>query len=151
MNDDSPRLASPAVAARVSSGPRKTPGVALFRSSGEDPDVLADEILLLLSEERFQEARRIALQAAARFPKHPRLRTARRIFNNRKKATRRPGNEPSRKEEFAWLSHPPESARGKWVALLGSELIGAAESLEDLMSLVRAKELPNPALVHFID
>ena len=108
-------------------------------------------ILTLLSEERFQTARRLALKAADKFPEHSRLQTARRVFDNRGEAIRRPGSGQSREEEFAWLNDPPESARGKWVALLGSELIGSAEKLQDLMELLRSKSLPKPALVHFVE
>ena len=60
-------------------------------------------------------------------------------------------SEPSREEEFEWLRNPPESVRGKWVALLGNEMIDAAETLVELEGSLCSKDLPKPALVHYID
>ncbi len=115
------------------------------------PDVLVGKILSLMSEERFQSARRLALEAADCFPDHRKLGIARKIFDHRQKATRLPGNEPDRTEEFAWLNHPPDSVRGKWVVLVGSEMIGASADLEELADSIRSMNLPKAALVHYFN
>ncbi len=72
--------------------------------------------------------------------------------DNRSKAVAGPSaSEPSRERELKWLRQPPESARGKWVALLGGELIGAPETLVELEESLRSIDLAKPALAHHID
>ncbi len=61
------------------------------------------------------------------------------------------GNEPSTDEEFEWLRSPPQWARGKWVALLGSEAIASADTLAELVEALKPMELPRQPLVHHID
>ncbi len=117
-----------------------------------DPEATVDKVLALLSEQHYPMARRLAAEARVRFPDHSRVQDLWSIFDNRGKAIAGPeASEPSREEEFEWLRHPPESARGKWVALLGSEMIAAAEKLVELEESLRSKQLPKPALVHYID
>jgi len=117
-----------------------------------DPDDVVDEILALLSEERYPSARRLAARARARFPDHARVRNIWTIFDTQGKATLGPeASEPPREEEFEWLRHPPASVRGKWVALFGSEMIDAAETLIDLERSLRVKKLAKSALVHYVD
>ncbi len=118
-----------------------------------DPNTVVDEILALLSAERYQSARRLAAAALERFPEHVRVERAWSIFEKRGKARAVPGRlaPKSRKEELRWLRNPPESARGKWVALLGSEVVGMSESLAELTEKIRPMDLPHSALVHYIE
>lgn len=121
--------------------------------SDSDPETVVEEILALLSTERYQSARRLAAAARKRFPEHVRVERAWSIFDNRGKARAVPARSKprSRKEELRWLRNPPESARGKWVALLGSEVVGLSESLEELTETIKPMDLPHPALVHYIE
>ncbi len=118
-----------------------------------EPNAVVDEILALLSAERYRTARRLAAAALERFPEHVRVERAWSIFERRGKARAvRSRLEPkSREEEFRWLSNPPASARGKWVALLGSEVVGMSESLVELTEKIRPMNLPHSALVHYIE
>ncbi len=122
-----------------------------LQALGADPDAVVEDILSLLSEERFQTAQRLASEAAVRFPDHRRVANVRRIFHRSGKAVRRPATEPNRREEMAWLRNPPESVRGKWVALVGSEMVAAADTLPKLAKSLRSKSLAKPALVHRVD
>ncbi len=117
-------------------------------SPGVDPDRAVEDILSLLSQERFQTARRRAAEAVARFPAHRRVANVWRIFDHRSEATRRPATEPNRREEMAWLRNPPDSVRGQWVALVGSEMVAKADTLPELAELLGSETLPKPALVH---
>ncbi len=117
----------------------------------DDPDAVVEDILSLLSEERFQTARLLAAEAVARFPNHRRLANAWKIFQRSGKAVRRPATEPNRRREMAWLRNPPASIRGKWVALVGSEMVAVAGSLPELVKSLRSRSLPKPALVHRVD
>lgn len=117
-----------------------------------DPDVIVDEILDLLSRERFRRARALASGAMARFPDHARVRGAWGIFDPKNKA--RPssiGPQPSTREEFDWLKDPPEWARGKWVALVGAEAVATADTLDELMQALTSRDDPGAPLAVRID
>ena len=118
------------------------------------PDAQADEILYrirtLLTDQSIA-ARRLAIEGAARFPEHEGLQNARRILVDGKAKVGSGDPEPSTKEEFDWLRSPPQSVRGKWVALVGDKLVASAETLAKLTDALRSKKLPKPALVHRID
>ncbi len=118
-----------------------------------DPDAVVEEILALLSAERYQSARRLAVAARERFPEHARVERVWSIFDSRGKARSVSARlaPKSREEELRWLENPPESARGKWVALLGSAVVCMSESLAELTEKIRPMDLPHPALVHYID
>ncbi len=147
-----PIVARGAVSTRGGGLPRGTRGQRPLLAPDSDPDAAVEKILALLSEERFQTARRLAAETVARFPDHARVERAWAIFDTRGKATvGKGGPEPSRSEEFEWLRHPPESARGKWVALVGSEMVGSAETLGELAQSLRSEIFDRTPLVHRID
>lgn len=117
-----------------------------------DPDAAADAVLRLLSEEKFQSARRLAAEALARYPEHPRIRGIWSIFDVRGKARVGSGGpSPSRAAEFAWLRDPPDWAHGKWVALVGGQAVAAAESLEEVADLIQGRSFARTPLVHRVD
>ncbi|MCP4659084.1 MAG: hypothetical protein GY856_27055, partial [bacterium] len=126
-NVQSPMLASSteSVATAVSTRPAGA-STAEVPPPHADPDAVVDKILSLLDEDRFQAARCLAREAAARFPDHPRVRNAQGLFDNRGKARVRPGNEPGSDQDFQWLRQPPSWARGKWVALVDGEAVASA-------------------------
>ncbi|HEX9732045.1 MAG TPA: DUF5678 domain-containing protein [Thermoanaerobaculia bacterium] len=117
----------------------------------DDPDSAIDKVMLLLDEDRFLTARQMAAEALARFPDNRRVRGAWSIFDNRNKAKVSPmGPRPSRREEFAWLRNPPAWAYGKWVALLGSETVAVADTLAEVLEILKSKTLSRQPLVHRI-
>lgn len=116
-----------------------------------DPDAAADAVLALMSEERFQSARRLAAEAVARFPEHPRVRGLWAIFDTHGKAkVGSEGPQPSRAEDFAWLRNPPEWARGKWVALVAGQAVAAADTLAEVAESLRSQSFDRIPLVHHI-
>jgi len=114
------------------------------------PDAVVDEIREHLLEGRFRSAQGLAKAAAARFPEHPEIRKLNRGLNEWTARTK-PASGRDMSEEFAWLCHPPVSTRGKWVALIGSEMVGAADTLAELVEYLRSESLPEEPLVHRID
>ncbi len=144
-----PMLASPAAA--VATGARSS-RVTARPPSREDPDALMDRVLEMLGENYHHGARRLCRKALDLYPEHPRVRGVWSIFDNRDKATVVPGSdEPSTVEELEWLENPPEWAHGKWVALLGSEIVASAETLAEVVEILRSKSLPRQPLIHRID
>lgn len=118
----------------------------------DDPDTAIDKVMLLLDEDRFGTARRMAAEALARFPDNGRVQGAWGIFENRNKARVNPAGprQPSREKEFAWLRNPPSWAFGKWVALVDSEAVAVADTLAEVLATLKSKTFPKQPLVHRI-
>ena len=135
-----------------SSGISTSTGSASSRraSSKAQADAALEEIREHLGGGRYRTAQRLAKVAAVRFPDHSGLRTMNRGLNQRQVRTR-PATGQGRTEELEWLRNPPESVRGKWVALVGSEVVAAAEALAEVMESVKSMNLPRIPLVHRVD
>ncbi len=117
-----------------------------------DAEVAAERILALLEKDLYLPARNLAAQAIERFPDHRRLNSIWKVFDTGGKSWIAPGgSEPSRREELEWLRHPPEWARGKWVALVGSDTVAVGDTLKEVTDSVRTQELAKQPLVHRVD
>lgn len=91
-------------------------------------------------------ARRLTEEASRRFPDHDEIQRARHILRAAE-ATPNPFAQPTTAAEIEWLDNPPAEARGNWVALVGSELVGMAETLAELMNQLKTKNLQRLPLV----
>ncbi len=100
-------------------------------------DVVLEEIRTHLGAGRYRAAQRLAAEATAQFPDHPGLGTTNQGLNEWQ-ATTQPANGHNRTEEFAWLRNPPEPACGKLVALVGSEVVAAADTMAELGELLKS-------------
>ena len=96
------------------------------------PEGLLDEIRDPIATGDVRAARRLAAEAAERYPDDADLVNAHRILNTGRSYTRT-GTGRNTREEFEWLQDPPERYRGKWVALVGRDVVGAAETLKELL------------------
>jgi len=116
------------------------------------PDSIVNQVLALISDGQLLTARRIAVEAAARFPGHDKLRIAMRMLaGDGNPSVSSKGPERSTDEEYRWLQDPPEWAHGKWVALIGHEAIASADTLAELTESLKTKDLPQRPLVHRVD
>jgi hypothetical protein len=61
-------------------------------------------------------------------------------------ARTRPRTGRDLQEEYAWLRDPPDAYRGRWVALIGSSVVAAAQTPEELRLAIPA-DLEQPPLV----
>ncbi len=121
-------------------------GVETMIAPGAQADAVHQEIRTHLGEGRYRKAQRLAKEAAARFPDHPGIRTMNRGLNDWR-VTTHTATGVDRTEEYAWMRNPPESVRGKWVALVGSEVAAAADTLAEVIEILRPRQLPKPALM----
>jgi hypothetical protein len=128
--------------------PRREDGPLHARDA--DPEGVLQEILSYLGEVRFRAAQRLAGEAAVRFPAHAGIRRMNRALNEWQVRTR-PATGRDTTEELDWMRNPPASARGKWVALIGSEMIAVSEDPVELMESLRSKNLPKNPLVIRVD
>ena len=113
------------------------------------PDTVLDRLRQLVAEGQLTAVRQLADEAAQRFPDHAEIQLARRVFSEAK-ATTNPFVQPTTAAEIEWLNDPPEETRGKWVALVGNELVGLADTLTDLVRQVEEKDLQQLPLVQQI-
>jgi hypothetical protein len=53
-----------------------------------------------------------------------------------------------RKLEMAWIKANRSQYRGKWVALLGEQVIGMGDDLKSVLRVVQKQQLAEPPLIH---
>lgn len=150
MASNSPPNPMTARAAEASGATVASPRAPLGGAVDSRPDAVLEEIRAHLGEGRYRSAQRLAKQAAARFPEQAAIQRMNRGLNEWT-VRARPASGQGRSEEFEWLRKPPESARGKWVALVGGKMVAAGESLADVMQLLKSMDLPRTPLVHRVD
>lgn len=142
-----PKSEGPNLIARPSQGTRSSAPMA---ATEVDAIQALEQIRAHLEEGRYRSAQRLAQEAGAQFPEHPDIRTMNRGLNGGISGTS-PAAGHSRREEFAWLRNPPQSARGKLVALVGSEMVASADTMSELKAALKLIRLPKMPLVHRID
>lgn len=103
----------------------------------------------LIAKDQVTAARRLLDDAGRRFPDDAGIRLARRVLAEGT-ATSSPFVQPTATAEVEWLNEPPEEVRGKWVALIGSQLLGMADSADELMASLRSKNLQQLPVVQYI-
>lgn len=113
------------------------------------PKDVFERLAQLIADGRIGAARRLIAEAVRCFPDHRRIRLAERVLNGGE-ATPDSYAQPTAAAESEWLDNPPDDARGKWVALIGSELVGMADSVDELMQSLGAKQLKRIPLVHHL-
>ncbi len=118
---------------------RETPAAA-------SPEELLDEIRALIASNDVRTARRLAAEAAERHPDDAELLNAHRILNTGRSYSRAGAGRNTR-EEFEWLQDPPRRYRGKWVALVGRNVVGAAATLKELLASIPANLEETPLTV----
>ncbi len=116
------------------------------------PDACPEDVFgllrVLIESDQIGQARRLILEAVRRFPGDDKIRLAKHILNDGK-ATPNPYVQPTATAEIEWLRNPPAEARGKWVALIGSELVGMADSAEELRQALEARKFDQyPVVQH---
>lgn len=106
-------------------------------------DHFLEEIRQQTRAGRIRTAQRLVREAVARYPEDPELQKAHGVLVGRR-AKSRPGTGRHLREEYAWLRNPPAEYRGRWVALIGAEVIAAADTLEQLRALLSSHVGPTP-------
>ncbi len=117
------------------------------------PEAAIAKVLGLLGEGSYLSARKLAREALRRFPGDARARRIADVFEPHGKAVSRPDGprQPDRRQEREWLRDPPAWARGRWIALVGGEVVAAEESLAEVEQKLSSLELDKQPLVHRVD
>lgn len=136
------RSADPSVAPSTAQPEPSSQAEELLSPESRPEDVF--ELLReLIETDQVGKARQLTREAVRRFPDHDRIRLAKRVLNDGK-ASSNPYVQPTATAEFEWLDDPPEEARGKWIALVGSELVAMADCLDELMAALKTRNLQRP-------
>jgi adenine/guanine phosphoribosyltransferase-like PRPP-binding protein len=67
------------------------------------------------------------------------------------RAVKRAVRDADRAREYRWLVTNAASFRGRWVAVVGDDLVATAASLKELLQAVKLAGREHEALVHHID
>ncbi len=119
---------------------------------GLSADDFVERIRANLAKDLYLPARDLAALAIRHFPEHPEIQRLWRVFDNRGKSWVVKGEtEPDTDEEFEWLRQPPEWAKGKWVALIGSKAVAVADTLREVVESIHGQKLSKRPLVHRVD
>ena len=60
------------------------------------------------------------------------------------------GNSPNIKAELDWIADHREQYRGKWVALIGKQVIAIEDDAKQLLSKLKDKKTPESPFVHHL-
>ena len=66
-------------------------------------------------------------------------------------SARRSVQDSDRRREYSWLAAHARALRGKWIALVGSELVGSAASLTELLESLKPSGAQKLALIHRVE
>lgn len=125
----------------------RSAGAFTFADLPPTPAVELNRIRALLSEGLLRDARTVVAEAQRRFPNNEALYALSKLTAP-SKATRSAVRFPRREEELRWLDKHREQYKGRWVALLGNELIASADTMKQLLDAVTAKNIEGSPLIH---
>lgn len=116
-----------------------------LRSREEQPDI-EQQILSLLAEGQIWEAQELLKSAGDRVPADSKLRKV----LGPPRITRSPVKGVDRSAEFHWLKTKAAEYEGKWVALVGENLVASSDTLKELLSRLAELQLEQKALIHHL-
>ena len=106
-----------------------------------------NRIRTLLSEGLLRDAHTVVTEALRRFPNNEALYALSKLTAP-SKAIRSAVRFPRRVEELRWIDEHREQYKGRWVALLGNELIASAGTMKQLLDAVATKNIEGSPLIH---
>jgi hypothetical protein len=119
----------------------------LHRRSTEDQTDIEQQIRDLLAEGRIWEAQELLKSAGGeQAPVDPKLRELLAPMRIRKSTIK----DFDRSAEFHWLKTNWEEYQGKWVALLGEDLLASSDTLEELRTHLAELNPKRRPLVHHL-
>lgn len=116
---------------------------------GSTPAAIAKHIRQLLGEGRLQDARDLVAKALNIHPADDELLGLQRVIAPGQ-VERKSGHYPDRKAEFAWIARNRSHYQGKWVALIGEQVIGMEDDAHVLLSKIKQQNLAETPLVHHL-
>ncbi len=101
----------------------------------------------LLEHEQVATARALLERAVSRYPQDERLRNLYRAIAPGR-VVRQDVHYRDQAIEAAWIQTHRIQYRGKWVALLGEQVLGIGDDLQTILGCIREHHLDDPPLIH---
>jgi hypothetical protein len=117
-----------------------------LRSRGDGSDI-QEQIRFLLREGQISEARELLESAGDRVPADS---TLRKVLAPARVIGRSSFRDVDRRPEFHWLKTRSEAYQGKWVALVGENLVAASDTLQELRAQLAKLRLEQRPLIHHL-
>lgn len=111
------------------------------------PTLELGRIRTLLSEGLLREARAVIAEALKRFPSDESLFALSKL-TALQKATRVAEKFQPRNQEFQWLDEHRDAYKGKWVALLGNEMVASGDTMKQVLDAMATAGVRGNPLVH---
>jgi len=118
---------------------------ARLRHSADPPDA-EQQIRSLLEEGQIWEAQELLKSAGDRVPAGSKIREVLSPARVRKS----PVKGVDRSAEFHWLKTKAAEYPGKWVALVGEDLVASSDTLKELLARLSELRLEREPLVHHL-
>jgi uncharacterized protein DUF5678 len=107
---------------------------------------LEEQIRSLLAEGRIMEAQNLFNTSGDLLPVDSKLREILSPPRTRLVDMR----DVDRSAEFHWLKTQADAYQGKWVALVGENLVASCDSLKDLLAEIRSQQFERTPLIHHL-
>lgn len=117
-----------------------------LRSRGDGPDV-QEQIRSLLQEGQISDARELLDSVGDRIPADS---TLRKVLAPARILGKSSLRDVDRGAEFQWIKTQSEAYQGKWVALVGENLVASSDSLRDLRAQLAKLRLEQRPLIHHL-
>ncbi len=104
--------------------------------SARQPEEITAAIQLALTTQDFPLARELAAVGHERYPEQSELATLNYVLAPPVAKAVTPASRPDMQADFDWLRENRERFQGRWVALLGGQLLATADTVADLMTEV---------------
>jgi hypothetical protein len=114
--------------------------------SHESPEIVERRIRSLVEEGRILEARDLLAGVGPDVPIDPYLRTV----LSPPKARKSDEQDVDRSPEFRWLQEHWAEYDGKWVALVGENLVAACSTLKELLACLDRLQFEREPLIHHL-
>jgi len=118
----------------------------LHRRSTEDQTDIEQQILDLLAEGQIWEAQELLKSAGDRVPAESKLREV----LGPPRIRESPVKGVDRSAEFRWLKSHWEEYEGKWIALVGENLVACTDTLKELLARLAELQLEQKPLIHHL-
>ena len=115
--------------------------------SGDDRSDIQEQIRSLLREGQIFEARELLESAGDRVPADS---TLRKVLAPARIIGKSSSTDVDRSAEFHWLKTRSAAYQGKWVALVGENLVASSDTLKELRDQLTRLPLEQRPLIHHL-
>jgi hypothetical protein len=114
-----------------------------------DPAAVAEQVRHWLGEGQLQAARQLLAGALKAYPADAELLSLQHAIAPGR-VERTPGRYPNRQAELDWIARNRSRYQGKWVALVGEQVVAIEDDARVLLDKLKQQSLSETPLVHHL-